>query len=76
MKQVWKCDFCTTSDTDRYLIEQHEKDCSFNPINKRCFSCINYEVYFGDYSGEECTAGQNYSMIQYENLKCDKWAEN
>jgi len=39
MKQVWKCDFCTETNTDKAKIAGHEPKCSFNPINKKCFTC-------------------------------------
>jgi len=39
MKSVWKCDFCSSTDVSIEKMKLHELSCSFNPINKKCYSC-------------------------------------
>jgi hypothetical protein len=39
MKQVWKCDYCSHTDPHPDVIEKHEKGCSFNKVNKKCYTC-------------------------------------
>ena len=52
MKHVWKCDFCTKTDLKSDVVKEHEEKCSFNPINKACWSCefhsAKYEYYSCD----------------------------
>lgn len=54
MKLVWKCDFCSETSNDSDVIKKHESHCSFNPINKKCYTC-KYSWDSGyDYSIPEC----------------------
>ncbi len=46
MKQVWKCDYCPDTHQDKTVIESHEPSCSFNPKNKKCYTC-KYEFEAG-----------------------------
>lgn len=39
MKQVWECEYCGRRSDGRIEMEMHEKDCDWNPANKRCMSC-------------------------------------
>ena len=39
MIQVWKCDYCSTTDVDYKKIQHHEPTCSFNKLNKKCHTC-------------------------------------
>jgi hypothetical protein len=48
MKQVWKCDFCSTHDEDADVVQQHELKCVFNPIMKACFTCKNWNERYQD----------------------------
>lgn len=44
MIQVWKCDHCSTVDVDPIKIAQHEPKCTFNKVNKHCYTCkYSYE---------------------------------
>ena len=51
MKQVWKCDFCSTTSVSSEVITQHEPKCSFNKANKHCYTCkYHYEQgYYGEH---------------------------
>lgn len=57
MKQVWKCDHCSDTNEDKEVIEDHEKECNFNPKNKFCYTCKHsYEDGYpigGHYAGCE-----------------------
>jgi len=39
MKKVFQCDFCSTTRDTETDMELHEPVCSFNPINKQCWTC-------------------------------------
>ena len=39
MITVFKCDYCTHFTQDKEEMRLHELKCSFNPINKKCYSC-------------------------------------
>jgi len=41
MKRVWKCDFCSSTSEDKIDIITHEEGCSWNPINRTCYTCDN-----------------------------------
>jgi len=82
MKQVWKCDFCSQTDVDSKKIELHEPKCSFNKINKKCWTCkFEYEAGLGGehipgceldldiFRGEE---DGNCKGWVYENLEEDR----
>ncbi len=48
MKQVWKCDFCSKTDISAEKISQHEPKCSFNKVNKTCYTCkYRFEAGYG-----------------------------
>ncbi len=39
MKQVWKCDFCSQTDLSAEQMSQHETKCTFNKVNRYCYTC-------------------------------------
>ncbi len=48
MKQVWKCDHCSKTDLDPDKILKHEPKCSFNKMNKKCYTCkYRFEAGYG-----------------------------
>jgi len=48
MKQVWKCDHCSKTDDDSDKILKHEPKCSFNKLNKKCYTCkYRFEAGYG-----------------------------
>jgi hypothetical protein len=50
MKRVWKCDHCSKTDTDTDKMSVHEKLCSFNKINKYCYTCkFSYEEGYNEH---------------------------
>lgn len=76
MKQVWKCDFCLQTGTQEE-IEVHEKDCSFNPANKTCWTCrFRYEEG-APISGfwNECELGKKCYSFDDEETPCDSWEQ-
>ncbi len=75
MKQVWKCDFCSFTDTIINTIQEHEKDCSFNPANKKCYSCDCYGDDGGYYSSIPA-CDKHLSIIDGEEKgNCHGWEE-
>jgi len=48
MKQVWKCDHCSQTDVLSEKILKHEIECSFNKVNKKCYTCkYRFEAGYG-----------------------------
>lgn len=48
MKQVWKCDHCSQTDVLSEKILKHEIECSFNKLNKTCYTCkYRFEAGYG-----------------------------
>jgi hypothetical protein len=43
MKQVFKCDYCSTQGNKEY-IEEHQKVCTKNPDNKHCDTCRCFDI--------------------------------
>ena len=41
MIQVFKCDYCHHFTQDWEEMRIHEAKCSFNPILKKCYTCLN-----------------------------------
>jgi hypothetical protein len=66
MKQVYKCDFCSTIGT-KAQIREHEVKCIFNPENKHCYSCKNFKN-FRDY--DYCELDLNFIEILDGDGKC------
>ncbi len=73
MKLIYKCDFCSENGSIIY-IKQHEQECSFNPINKNCYSCIHLKNFKNDY--DYCDLDLDCEEVKENNLKCDKHEQN
>lgn len=47
MKAAYFCEYCPDYDRDVYSAEEaeaHEATCVWNPANKHCLSCTNYDL--------------------------------
>ena len=74
MKQVWKCDFCTSTNIDYSVIESHEPLCSFNHANKKCYTCEFSTDVGWDYSIRDCEI--KLSVIDGEEIgNCSGWVD-
>jgi hypothetical protein len=73
MIRVWKCDHCSQVDVDYKKIQQHEPLCSFNKVNKKCYTCkYSYEE---GYNGEHipgCEIGLD-TLKGEDDGKCPGW---
>ena len=73
MKQVWKCDHCSKTDIDSDKISKHEVVCSFNKLNKHCYTCkYSYEE---GYNGEHipgCEVGAD-TLKGEDDGNCPHW---
>jgi hypothetical protein len=70
MIKGYKCDFCSDFSELKHEIEEHEKECNWNPKFKNCFSCVSRN-YSWDGSFD-CTLRLNY--YEYEEVgNCPKW---
>ncbi len=69
MKQVYVCDFCPTFGESVSIMEEHENSCSFNPVNKGCYSCKNRKNFYGSISCEV----KHPNFERSGNVNCDKW---
>lgn len=46
MKQIWKCDYCSETDSNPDVVAKHESECVFNIEYKGCFTCEHSSWYF------------------------------
>lgn len=77
MKQVYMCDFCSEHSENKKVIIEHEEECSFNPKNKHCYSCKNYNSNHSDIFGDSPTcssSGDIFDIVENEN-KCKYYKE-
>lgn len=58
MKTVYKCNYCSISSIDKKIIIKHEKDCSCNPANKKCYSCDHHMPWAQDISNCDISDGE------------------
>ena len=86
-KQVtrWSCPHCHRSWSKRRSASDHIERCWFNPDNRSCKTCINYQpAYHGDgwtegSSDEKCVKGVEFVPHEYRedivmlSLHCEKW---
>lgn len=72
MIQVWKCDFCSHTNINPEEVKNHEPKCSFNKVNKKCFTCkFSYEEGW-DYHMPGCEIGLN-TFDGEEKGNCSGW---
>lgn len=75
MKQVFKCDFCSTTNPDSERMKNHENGCNFNPENKTCMSCKHsFMPRFCDWF--ECNRDHDSSHmddVQFNSKPCQDW---
>jgi len=73
MKKVLMCDFChhTEEVVDVVKMTEHEKTCSFNPINKSCYSC-KYRLRLRNFNG--CEIDLNW-VDGEDDGNCQGWEE-
>lgn len=80
---IYECEYCGLFRDDWFEMERHEKNCSFNPINKRCQSCKHAEYEYSDgvdASGINCLIGKisgggMFSSTPYKWCKGKSWEE-
>lgn len=48
MKNVFECEYCGEQKHNEQLMEFHEKNCSKNPKNEECYSCVHYDGICGE----------------------------
>ena len=70
MKHVWLCDFCTETNNDSTVIENHEKVCYNNPLVKDCGTCNNHERVPYEHAWR-CKFGCDFEDEKV--LPCEKW---
>ena len=75
MKQGFQCEFCDEFSENSEAILTHEKECSFNPENKRCWTCKHRYQTGGDLFGiiEECKMQHDNFEIFENDLSCKFW---
>lgn len=67
MKKVWKCDHCSHTQEKIFGMLEHEKNCSFNELNKKCFTCDHSRE-----DGYECDLGLDTSKGEKKG-NCSGW---
>lgn len=72
MKRVWKCDFCSHTETDIEKMKRHEVKCSFDPIKRNCYTCEHYGDEGYEYSIPYCE--KNLDHLEYKDEgNCPGW---
>lgn len=77
MKQVYKCDFCSSTSEIKEVMTDHEISCAFNPNQKNCNTCKHYdcEMYGGILSSNFCILGLDDNL--YEDIgNCPKYEKD
>ena len=69
MKNVWKCDFCSHTQEEVKGITKHEDECSFNPVNKKCYTCKNIWYFWGS----ECCEKDLRIVDGEDDGNCEGW---
>ena len=79
MKQVWKCDHCSKTNSESKEIEAHEKTCSWNKAVKSCWTCEHHVDKGMPISGSMyvCQKGKSYDFVDDNESKggCEIWKE-
>lgn len=72
---VWKCDHCSKTAESFDEVNNHEKECEWNPKNKYCYTCSNYSPETGFYMyGESYTCLKDLKMDYFEDHGgCKGW---
>jgi hypothetical protein len=65
MKTLFKCNYCAFTDEDPNAVEEHEKNCLYNPIFKNCASCNRL-------SRGVCMIVKNQNI---KRINCPDWKE-
>ena len=73
MHQTWKCDFCTHTNSDPKKVELHEKECTFNPSKKSCYTCKFCYEDGAPISGYYNACEKEMSTIEGEDGNCSEW---
>jgi len=72
MKKIWKCDFCTAVSEYKEIMQEHEKNCSFNPASKQCCTCYHEGApNSGFHTG--CKLGLDACAVQDKEISCTSW---
>ena len=78
IKKMVCCDFCHTqyeySDNNVANMDEHEKSCNRNPINRNCRSCRHFSTF---YEYPQCAIEEdNHFYVWDDDLSCEKWEAN
>jgi hypothetical protein len=72
MIHIFKCDYCYHFSDSLKEIETHEKECDFNPSNKKCLTCAYSWDSGHDFPIPECE--KHLSTIKgMEEGNCEEW---
>jgi len=73
-KHVWVCDYCSENYNSFDDANNHEKECSFNPNNKYCYTCSNHSNDGFWIYGESYTCLKSLDMDHFEEVGgCKGW---
>lgn len=64
MKTLFKCNYCAFTDEDPNVVEDHEKNCLYNPVFKNCASCNQLDVVQVDYPCPICKVGYGLAQLR------------
>jgi len=73
-KHVWKCNYCTNTNTFYNETIIHETQCAFNPDNKYCYTCSNYKSDNFWIYGEGYVCTKKLNIERGEDVgNCEGW---
>ena len=79
MKPIWACEYCGESYSTTRRCGEHEGDCTYNPRNKTCDTCLNwfFDPSKGPLSYDGEPEGASCCKLEPEfypfNRNCDAW---
>lgn len=68
----FKCDFCYSFSLDRMAINNHEKNCDYNPANKQCGSCRNRFIRIDENGVCQYCCNKGWE-VKRTNKPCKDW---
>jgi len=76
MKQIWKCNYCFETNESPNIIATHELKCSFNPANKKCWTCKSHSYFdgFSECIRKDINHSEFYDIFDGDEI-CDKWEQ-
>lgn len=50
--EAYECDFCSHTSLSKFEVEDHEKNCIYNPLTRHCYTCGHFKDIHPDCTQE------------------------